>query len=699
MDTLANDDESYDDDKDDYDYDYDDAEDEEENEGEEDDEEIEQVHDRLLAAIDQFTKQPISTNGKSKKNKFVNDINMNEADNSLSLDALIGALSDSKDLRTVKKNLDDFEKSFSAPKNVEKVISQRVERTLQYGNVQKDMGKWQETVTANRHVKTLDLAKDKRQLPSHKSLVHKFEPETEMEKEIHMILLKSGGIEKTAHENELEELRGSGLTPQEIREKQASLAKVKALMFYEQLKRHRLNKIKSKAYRRIRKKQKQRLEQTQGESAVDEDDDEEQKEKNEKEALKRVQERMDLRHKNTNRWSKMALKYGRSDMSLRSAYHESVLLGQELSKKALQTNDGETDYVDDMDADSDFDENGDSSRDRPTGTTTAAQAAKKMKQTLDTMGVISGGDGDTGRYQKLLDMDFMRKATDRLSEKAKLEAQQVLLELQQMEAESEGLEFTGDDDRDLSAQERIEREEARQLQLQVREVKMREARVAVDGLLGTSGIFGKSSESGMLMSKKKTSVTSSAWSSFLPSLPDAPTQSSDNAAVDMPENPWLQKSQGFNGRLTVATGGKVRATGMDNGQIYVQLDSLLQKTDKRKEIEPLGSEQIKAHTIDTSNQAHGKTSRKAKKEVVVEATVPVAAKLIAAPTGKKEKKAVLLPTSQAELVQQAFAGPDLESDFANLKAKAVERELGIADNERKALSTGIYISIYIYKYL
>lgn len=305
---------------DEYDYDYndnDEIDDEEEDIELEQDDEIEEVHDRLLAAIDQFAKQPVSTNSKSKKSK-PNETAQNEAENSLSLDALIGALSDSKDLRTVKKNLDDFEKSFSAPKNVEKVVSQRVERTLQYGSVQKDMGKWQETVTANRHVKTLDLAQDKRQLPSHKSLVHKFEPETEMEKEIHMVLLKSGGNEKATHDAELEELRGSGLTPQELREKQAALAKVKALMFYEQIKRHRLNKIKSKAYRRIRKKQKQRLQQSHGEDgAGDDEDEDEQKELDEKEALKRVQERMDLRHKNTNRWSKMALKYGRTDSSLR----------------------------------------------------------------------------------------------------------------------------------------------------------------------------------------------------------------------------------------------------------------------------------------------------------------------------------------------------------------------------------------------
>ena len=45
------------------------------------------------------------------------------------------------------------------------------------------------------------------------------------------------------------------MSPEELRERQAELAKVKALMFYEQMKRHRLNKIKSKAYRRIRKRQ------------------------------------------------------------------------------------------------------------------------------------------------------------------------------------------------------------------------------------------------------------------------------------------------------------------------------------------------------------------------------------------------------------------------------------------------------------
>lgn len=56
-------------------------------------------------------------------------------------------------------------------------------------------------------------------------------------------------------ENELER-RETSL--EEIKARHAELAKVKALMFYQQIKQHRINKIKSKAYRSLRKKQKLR---------------------------------------------------------------------------------------------------------------------------------------------------------------------------------------------------------------------------------------------------------------------------------------------------------------------------------------------------------------------------------------------------------------------------------------------------------
>lgn len=358
----------------------------------------------------------------------------------------------------------------------------------------------------------------------------------------------------------------------------------------------------------------------------------------------------------------------------------------------LHTNDRQTDDADadDADVESEFDEEDEEGGQGRSNNSISSLAAKKMKKYLELEDTANNSSkGDAGRYQKLLDMDFMKKATDRLSEKAKLEAQQALLELQQMEAESD--EFAAaqdDDDRHLSAHERALRDEARQKELQEREIKMREARLAVDGLLGASGVFGGSSGSGMLMPKKKTAATS-AWSAFLPTVPDAEAQS--NEQEDISENPWLQKPISASGRTGSGGGGKMKASGADNAQIYVQIDSLLQQTGKRK---GEGNKPSESEHQETSKAFEGKAAKKTKKGTEkttepAQTASPVASTTApSANNNKKERKAVLLPKSQAELVQQAFAAPDLESDFAQLKATAVERELGIAENERKALSTG-----------
>ena len=47
-----------------------------------------------------------------------------------------------------------------------------------------------------------------------------------------MVLVKSNTTEGAAEAAEIDELRAKNFTTEEIREKQASLAKVKSLMFY-----------------------------------------------------------------------------------------------------------------------------------------------------------------------------------------------------------------------------------------------------------------------------------------------------------------------------------------------------------------------------------------------------------------------------------------------------------------------------------
>lgn len=325
-------------DNDDYDYDNDDNDSEEEEEGEEEDGDEEEdesadndsedesdddneAHNRLISAIDQFSK--VADNQPEAKRKKISNQSAQESafsstadDGAVSMDALLGALGDSKGLSVVKKQLVDLEKGSVVPAYVEKVVAERIERTLAYEGTSLEMGKWQETVTSNRNIRTLDLAQDKRQLPNYKDLVKKFVPRTDMEREVQMILVKTGATDELAEKREEDELGSRNFSVEEMKERQAELAKVKALMFYEQMKRHRLNKIKSKAYRRIRKRQKGKLDAEQGDLA--DLDPELAREVEEKEALRQVKERMDMKHKNTGKWARMALQHGQHDESLRS---------------------------------------------------------------------------------------------------------------------------------------------------------------------------------------------------------------------------------------------------------------------------------------------------------------------------------------------------------------------------------------------
>ena len=285
-----------------------------------DDDENNDAHNRLIYAIDKFSKSH-DNEPEAKKKKISNQSALESVfssvadDGAVSMDALLGALGEVKGINVVKKQLVDLEKGTSVPTYVEKVIAERIERTLAYDGAAEDMSKWQETVTTNRHVRTLDLAQDKRIQPSYKDLVKKFVPRTEMEREVQMILVKTGATDDLAAKREEDELGSRTFSVEEMKERQAELAKVKALMFYEQMKRHRLNKIKSKAYRRIRKHKKGKL-GADGEHDADLDP-EAAREEEEKEALRHVKERMDMKHKNTGKWARMALQHGHHDESLR----------------------------------------------------------------------------------------------------------------------------------------------------------------------------------------------------------------------------------------------------------------------------------------------------------------------------------------------------------------------------------------------
>eukprot|EP01035_Chromulina_nebulosa_P018098 gene18098-23749_t len=112
-----------------------------------------------------------------------------------------------------------------------------------------------------------------------------------------MILLTNGSSEKEIELREEDELISKGLSYEDIKQKQDELAK----------------------------KQKERKANEDLQLILETDPDKA-KDLLEDKALKRIKERMDLKHKNTGKWAKMALEHGRRDKSLRESYHEAIQL-------------------------------------------------------------------------------------------------------------------------------------------------------------------------------------------------------------------------------------------------------------------------------------------------------------------------------------------------------------------------------------
>lgn len=270
-------------------------------------------HSNLLFAIEKFA----STKGsKSTLHPTLNSEEsgayQSQTNHSLSFSSLLNDLTAINGIGAVKDKLSDLDKVKAAPKFVERVVADRIERKQLYENNKAEVSKWQDIIVNNRFASSLDLSSETKPKLRGKSLIRRFEPTTSFEKEINMVIINTNLTEDALEKEEMEALQANNLSLEEIQQRQAELAKVNAYMFYDQMKRHRINKIKSKAYRSIKRKLKRKQDGTGSNIEESENDD-----MNEKAALDRVKERMDLRHKNTSNWAKMALKHSHTNSSLR----------------------------------------------------------------------------------------------------------------------------------------------------------------------------------------------------------------------------------------------------------------------------------------------------------------------------------------------------------------------------------------------
>lgn len=147
----------------------------------------------------------------------------------------------------------------------------------------------------------------------------------------------------------------NNLTLEEVAARRAELARVRELMFRAEAKAKRVSKIKSKAYRKIAKKERERNAEKLADAGFGADETEDDQLERER---KRATERATLRHKNTGKWAKSMLGRHELDVDQRRELNEQLEQGDRLKRKIQGRGDGGSDdsESDDEDDDGDDDE-------------------------------------------------------------------------------------------------------------------------------------------------------------------------------------------------------------------------------------------------------------------------------------------------------------------------------------------------------
>lgn len=222
-----------------------------------------------------------------------------------------------------------------------------------------------------------------------------------------------------------EALKMNHLSVEEVAERRAELAKMRELMFRAEAKAKRIAKIKSKTYRRIKKKEKAKLAAKLGELDDDDGDEDEVRLKRE---VERARERATLRHKNTGKWAKAMKARGELDEDQRKEINEMLDRGEKLRRRIQGQGSDESDSSEEED-----DAYGEDGIER-----VKASAFDELKQLESAGQDASETVGKKGK--SVFEMKFMKDAMARDQHRANQIADDFIKEL--------GGRIPGEDDED-----------------------------------------------------------------------------------------------------------------------------------------------------------------------------------------------------------------------------------------------------------
>jgi U3 small nucleolar RNA-associated protein 14 len=256
----------------------------------------------------------------------------------------------------------------------------RLDRQVATEKAKEQLERWKDTVVKNRRAEFLAFPLQKPEDQAATVGRTKFAPVTgqaprnDLEESIQRIMEESGlasqavvgeGADAGDEEDALlksEELATNKLPLEEVMRRRAELRRARELLFREELKAKRISKIKSKAYRKVHRKERERLaeqeRQAREEMGIEEDEDEK-----EKADRLRAEARMGTKHKDS-KWAKSLKVSGRAawDDDVRDGVYEQARRNEELKRRIAGKDVSDDEPSDGMsDDEEDEDEGGDNS--------------------------------------------------------------------------------------------------------------------------------------------------------------------------------------------------------------------------------------------------------------------------------------------------------------------------------------------------
>lgn len=277
----------------------------------------------------------------------------------ISINDLLDPLHGKSGFSKLRKDLLRMEKkSVPTLAPLPKTDKERVERRAAYEQSKKDITRWEPLVKRNREAPTLYFDDDVNLgFSTIGAIASEFKPRTDFEKRMNSLVNQNDVVE--AHKNDgARLLELNKISEKDMKERQEKLAKLRSVLFRHEVKLKRIKKIKSKTYHRLLKKSKIKA----AESSFHMDPGAA-KEHAMRLEFKRAEERMTLKHRNSSQWAKRILKRGlqAQDEATRAAFSEQLNQHATLIRKRNSINESssddssDNDDSDDMSAGSDQD--------------------------------------------------------------------------------------------------------------------------------------------------------------------------------------------------------------------------------------------------------------------------------------------------------------------------------------------------------